>query len=176
MTSVGLDTGALNCLGRSVLCWLATADAEGRPNVSPKEVFCAVSPSEIRIANIASPRSRANITANPNVCLSAVDVFELRGFKITAHAHVVSASAPEFERLVKPLAEMAGPGFPIRDVFVLKPLRVSPIIAPSWRLFPDRTPAERRDATLAAYGVRDDDRSLRNIRAKPQHERHSDDP
>lgn len=24
----------------SVLCWLATVDADGQPNVSPKEIFC----------------------------------------------------------------------------------------------------------------------------------------
>jgi predicted pyridoxine 5'-phosphate oxidase superfamily flavin-nucleotide-binding protein len=26
---------------RTVLCWLATVDAHGQPNVSPKEVFAA---------------------------------------------------------------------------------------------------------------------------------------
>ncbi|WP_313952801.1 pyridoxamine 5'-phosphate oxidase family protein [Accumulibacter sp.] len=36
-----LTDDVLNYIKRSVLCWLATADADGAPNVSPKEVFCA---------------------------------------------------------------------------------------------------------------------------------------
>jgi uncharacterized protein len=27
-------------IGTSVLCWLATVDADGQPNVSPKEIIC----------------------------------------------------------------------------------------------------------------------------------------
>ncbi len=29
------------CLDEAVLCWVATADVEGQPNVSPKAVFAA---------------------------------------------------------------------------------------------------------------------------------------
>ena len=46
---------------RSVLCWLATVDADGQPNVSPKEIFCAIDDVTLLIAEIASPVSRRNI-------------------------------------------------------------------------------------------------------------------
>jgi predicted pyridoxine 5'-phosphate oxidase superfamily flavin-nucleotide-binding protein len=42
---------------RSVLCWLATADESGQPNVSPKEVFAVADDKHIVVANIASPGS-----------------------------------------------------------------------------------------------------------------------
>lgn len=45
----------------SILCWLATADSKGMPNVSPKEVFLPYGKEEIIIANIASPKSVKNI-------------------------------------------------------------------------------------------------------------------
>ena len=39
-------------LGGCVLCWLATADADGQPNVSPKEVFAVVDDQPLVIAHI----------------------------------------------------------------------------------------------------------------------------
>lgn len=155
MTPTTLDKQTLELLDRAVLCWLATADPEGFPNVSPKEIFCAASPSEILVANIASPKSRANIRSNPAVCLSVIDIFDQRGVKITATARIVSPDAPEFDRLAQPLIALAGPGFKIRDVFALSPVSVHPIIAPSWYIQPEVSDAARRHKALAAYGVVD---------------------
>jgi len=79
---------------RSVLCWLATVDATGAPNVSPKEVFDVVGDRRV-IANIASPRSSANIRVNPLVCVSLLDVFEQEGLRISGRASAQSSSAFE---------------------------------------------------------------------------------
>jgi hypothetical protein len=46
---------------RSVLCWLATVDEVGQPNVSPKEIFAGFDSNHLVIANIASPKSGRNI-------------------------------------------------------------------------------------------------------------------
>ena len=68
-----------NYIERSVLCWLATADAAGVPNVSPKEIFVPFGDDHLLIANIASPESVKNIRGNPHVCVSFVDVFVQKG-------------------------------------------------------------------------------------------------
>ncbi len=60
---------------RSVLCWLAKVDAEGQPNVSPKEVWAIADDQHVVVAHIASPISARNIAQHPQVCLSFVDVF-----------------------------------------------------------------------------------------------------
>jgi len=39
---------------RSVLCWLATVDAEGQPNVSPKEIWAIADDAHVVVANIAT--------------------------------------------------------------------------------------------------------------------------
>lgn len=62
-------------LGGCVLCWWATADEQGQPNVSPKEVFAVVDDQHLLIANIASPVSVRNIQHNPKVCVSIIDIF-----------------------------------------------------------------------------------------------------
>ena len=67
---------------RSVLCWLATVDATGQPNVSPKEVWAIADDRHVVVANIASPVSVRNIGQQPQVCLSFVDVLVQKGFKL----------------------------------------------------------------------------------------------
>jgi predicted pyridoxine 5'-phosphate oxidase superfamily flavin-nucleotide-binding protein len=54
---------------RSVLCWLATVDAEGQPNVSPKEVWAIADDQHVVVAHIASPISARNIAQLPQVCV-----------------------------------------------------------------------------------------------------------
>jgi predicted pyridoxine 5'-phosphate oxidase superfamily flavin-nucleotide-binding protein len=49
----------------SVLCWLATVDAAGVPNVSPKEIFDHYNDDRIIIADIASSNSVRNIQEHP---------------------------------------------------------------------------------------------------------------
>jgi hypothetical protein len=137
----------------SVLCWLATSDAAGRPNVSPKEIFATHSDSSLVIADIASPGSVANIRVNPQVCVSFVDVFRQRGFKVEGKAYLVERDDADFERVGAELLWMAGPDFPIRAVILVDVERVSRIWAPSYRLFPERTEAERMQAAYDTYGV-----------------------
>ena len=91
---------------RSVLCWLATCDADGQPNVSPKEMFAALDADRLVIANIQSPRSVRNLRANPRVCVSFVDVFRQRGYKVLGTAANVLKSDDRFESLAAPLVTM----------------------------------------------------------------------
>lgn len=139
---------------RSVLCWLATVDAQGWPSVSPKEVFAVVDHRHMAVANIASPGSSRNLRAQPRVCLSFIDVFLQKGFKVHALAHEVVPSDPAFESWVAPLREMAGDRFPIRSVFVLRVTAIERIVAPSYRLFPaETTEASQIQAALRTYQV-----------------------
>ena len=77
------------CLDQSVLCWVATSDSDGRPNVSPKEVFTSDG-DRILIAHIASPRTVRNIEVNPQVMVSVVDVFAQHGWQFSGQAHIAS--------------------------------------------------------------------------------------
>ena len=78
-----LSSEVQNSAAHSVLCWLATVDGNGQPNVSPKEIFAAFDTEHLVIANIASPSSVRNIEVNPLVCVSFIDVFVQKGFKVT---------------------------------------------------------------------------------------------
>ena len=143
----------LKYIERSVLCWLATANADGVPNVSPKEVFAAHGDDCLLIANIASPESVRNIRTNPAVCASFVDVFVQKGYKLRGLAEVVVQSDPRYEELLVPLLEITKGAFPIHSVIAIKATEVLPIVAPSYRLIAGTTELSQVEAALRTYGV-----------------------
>lgn len=140
---------------RSVLCWLATADAHGEPNVSPKEIFACVLPDQLLIAHIASPVSVRNVRANPQVCVSFIDVFTQKGYKLKGLARVIDKADAEFASIAAPLVAMAGERFPIHAVIAVQVKTASEIVAPSYRLYPDATTeASQKASAMQTYGVR----------------------
>ena len=143
-----------DCAGRATLCWLATVDATGHPNVSPKEVFAVFDAQHLVIAHIASPTSVRNIRVNDRVCVSFIDVFVQKGWKVSGSACLLGRDDAEYAHWVAPLRQMAGPRFPIHGVIVVQAQSVEPIIAPSYRLYPqETTEASQVAAALRTYRV-----------------------
>lgn len=140
---------------RSVLCWLATVDAKGQPNVSPKEVWAIFDEGHVVVAHIASPQTVRNIAQQPQVCLSFVDVFVQKGFKLQGAARVVPAQASDFAPWAAPLVPMVAGRFVIQSVLVIRVDRVEPIVAPSYRFYPDETTeASQVQAAMRAYRLK----------------------
>jgi predicted pyridoxine 5'-phosphate oxidase superfamily flavin-nucleotide-binding protein len=148
-----LTDDVLDYLNRSVLCWLATADADGTPNVSPKEVFCAFGRDSILIANIASPGSVRNILINPRVCLSFVDVFVQKGYKLRGHAAVVTSKATRYHELLPTLTDITKGAFSIPSIVAMQVTAVEPIVAPGYRLISGTTEASQIASAMKTYGV-----------------------
>lgn len=143
-------------IDESVLCWLATVDGEGAPNVSPKEMFCAFGERHVVIANIMSAGSARNLRGNPQVCVSFVEVFKQKGFKLRGTARYLKASDADFEERARPLRKMAGERFPFKTLFEIEVTAVEPIVAPSYRLYPDEvTERSQTQSGLATYRVRE---------------------
>lgn len=139
-----LDPNIRKFLDQSVLCWLATASKDGQPNVSPKEAFCAFGQEEIIIANIASPKTRKNILANPLVCVSFIDVLVQKGYQLKGIATCVEAKDPEFNEMEKVLQETLCGKFPFKSVFKIFINSAKPIIAPSYLLYPESTSEQQQ--------------------------------
>ncbi|UXS38591.1 pyridoxamine 5'-phosphate oxidase family protein [Agrobacterium tumefaciens] len=137
----------------SVLCWLATVDDDGTPSVTPKEIFTGYGEDHLVIADIASSHSVSNAIARPKVCVSFVDVFRQRGFKLAGPAAILAPGDTDFDAFSADLRRMAGDDFPIRNVIAVKIESVSRIWAPSYRLFPERSETERMQSAYETYGV-----------------------
>ena len=137
-----------------MLCWLGTADGDGQPNVSPKEVFAFVDERHLVIAHIASPISVRNIQQNPKVCVSLIDIFVQKGWKLMGHAQYVNARDEAFHAHAKPLLAMVGDLFKIQGVMVVEVVQAHPIVAPSYRFYPDSTTESgQMQAAMKVYGV-----------------------
>jgi predicted pyridoxine 5'-phosphate oxidase superfamily flavin-nucleotide-binding protein len=145
-----LNDAVREAASRSVLCWLATVDAEGHPNVSPKEIWAIADEQHVVVAHIASPVSARNIAHHPQVCLSFVDVFVQKGFKLMGMAREVRAADAEFATWAEPLLAMVGQRFTIHSVWVIQVQSVSAILAPSYRFYPNET----TEASQVASGMR----------------------
>jgi hypothetical protein len=154
MGQARLTAAAKTDIDNSVLCWLATIDEDGVPNVSPKEIFTYQGDDRIIIADIASPKSVANVRSRPPVCVSFVDVFRQRGFKVKGHATVMAADDPRYPEAVENLGLLAGSEYKIRSVIAVTVERVSRLWAPSYLVYPDRTDRERLETGYRTYGVK----------------------
>jgi len=150
-----LKRETLSSARKSVLCWLATADAYGQPNVSPKEIFLIHDNAHLLIANIASPTSVRNIEVNPQVCVSFIEIFVQKGFKVLGTARNVYRRDTDYAHWAAPLQSMAGSRFPIRSVIVVSVATCEPILAPSYQLYASETTEQAQVASaMQAYGVK----------------------
>lgn len=149
-----LSPEILHTASRSVLCWLATVSPDGRPNVSPKEIWAVADDSHLVIANIASPTSVRNVRHSMQACVSFIDVFVQKGFKLTGEAVNFERTHPSFQRWAAPLLSKAEPRFTVRSVIVVRVEAVEPILAPSYRLYPEETTEAGQIASAhETYGV-----------------------
>ncbi|MBQ4836592.1 pyridoxamine 5'-phosphate oxidase family protein [Pseudoalteromonas luteoviolacea] len=137
----------------SVLCWLATVDEDGCPSVSPKEVFICNSDTEILIANIASANSVKNIKSNDNVCVSFVDVFKQKGFQLYGKATYIAKNSDSFEAAFGSIKPLTGDKYPVAGVIRITVLKAKPIVAPSYKLFPNITEEQQIESAKKTYGV-----------------------
>ena len=131
---MNLSDDVLKYLDASVLCWLATVDKSGQPNVSPKEIF-AVRNDKLLIANIASPGSVRNIEENPKVCVSFIDFLVQKGYQLKGHALVLQPS--DFREVHSFIQIRAGDKYKVLSVISIEVEKVKPIIAPSYLFYPD---------------------------------------
>ena len=149
-----LNNEIKNYIDKSVLCWLATSDSENTPNVSPKEMFTYFGDHTLLIAHLASPNSINNIKNNPKVCVSFVDIFIQKGFKIKGVAKLIDKHDNEFSEKVKPLTDLFSDNFPVKAVIEIDIKKIEQIQAPSYFLHPDTTEKSQVESAMITYKVK----------------------
>jgi len=135
---------------KSILCWLATASADGIPNVSPKEIFCW-SEGYFLIANIASPGSMKNIKQNNKVCISFIDILEQKGYQLKGEAELIDSKNEQFQKFSTPLKNIAGEKYPFHSLIKIEINSAKPILAPSYLLYPDMPVSDKINAAKKQY-------------------------
>ena len=91
---------------------IATASKEGKPNVSPKGSFRVLDDEHVVFANIASPRTLANLKENPQLTAVIFDRSTRKGCRIWGKAEILD-SGDLFDSLS---AEFAPEGMRVKNV------------------------------------------------------------
>lgn len=142
------------CIEDSVLCWLATINEYNVPNVSPKEMFTYFNDNILLIANIASPQSSKNIKINPSVCVSFINIFIQKGYKVIGKASIINESDDTFFVYKNRITGLYGNEFKIIEIFEVSILRISDILAPSYIIKKDITEEEQIKSAYKIYGIK----------------------
>src|ERR1041384_288337 len=85
-------------LDEQQLGFVATVRPDGTPNLSPKGTTAAWDDDHIVFADICSPQTVANLTANPAVEINVVDPIVRKGFRFRGTAEVIGRG-PRFDEI-----------------------------------------------------------------------------
>lgn len=149
---MNIDEEIKKSIQKSVLCWLATANNKGIPNVSPKEIFTCYK-DKIIVANIASPQTIRNIKENENVCISFIDILVQKGFQLKGFARIITSSDLEFTNMKPILNKMTEGKFPFSTITEITIKEVKKIIAPKYILYPETTEEEQIVSAKKTYNL-----------------------
>ena len=141
-------------IDKSVLCWLATTNEQNEPNVSPKEMFTLYDDKTLLIANIASPNTIQNIKTNSKVCVSFLDIFVQKGFKLKGVAKVIDKTNIDYDEKLKLLTNLFTDKFPIKSIIEIDLKTVDKIVAPSYYMYPETTEKSQIESAMMTYKVK----------------------
>lgn len=121
---------------------VATVCADGTPNLSPKGTTAVWDGDHLVFADIASPRSVANLRRKPAVEINVVDPIARKGYRFKGTA----TDLAEGERLAAILAwyRRRGIATPIRAVVLVRVERAQPLITPAYDGGATETEARQR--------------------------------
>ena len=126
-----LTTDMKRVIGEQKLGFVATMNADGTPNLSPKGTMQVLDDEQIVFADIRSPGTMANISRNPAMEINFVDPFSRKGYRFKGTARVVIKGAPEFAGLIArcPVSMLADR---YRAFVVLQVAQAGPLISPAY--------------------------------------------
>jgi len=86
------------------LCYVATASADGLPNVSPKGSITVLDDEHLAFADIMSPGTRKNLAENPRVAVFVCKPEKFQGFQFKGTAEV-SSEGELYDALARTIKE-----------------------------------------------------------------------
>ena len=84
------------------MAWVATADAIGTPNATPKGSAKVIDDEHLIFADLFSRKTRENLMVNPQVSITVADLETAEGYQIKGSAELVE-SGPLFEQMAEGL-------------------------------------------------------------------------
>ena len=113
------------------LGFVATVNADGTPNLSPKGTMQVLDDEHIIFADIRSPGTMANLARQPVLEINFVDPFSRKGYRFKGRARVVARQTPEFAELAARYpASMLSDRY--RAFVVMQVTQAAPLVSPAY--------------------------------------------
>ena len=126
-------TDAMKALVRDhTLGFVATVNADGTPNLSPKGTMAVIDDDRIGFGEIRSPGTRANIATRPAVELNFVDVFSRKGYRFKGKARFHAKGSGEYARLLPAFAKWSDLHARFNGIVAVALGRAQPITSPAY--------------------------------------------
>ena len=154
-----IPEAARACVARYPLCFVASINEDGSPNLSPKGTIRVWDASHLVFAQIASPQTAANVKRDDRVEVNVVDHFARRGWRFRGRA-VVTDDAAIVEALRQ---EYPDEPYPFTEAVMIRVEDAREVISPSYSL--GYTEDELREQMRARADTQTVESGLLGVRA-----------
>lgn len=137
----------------TMLCFAATINEDGSPNLSPKSSLRVHGSKHLLFANMASPGTVANLRRDARIELNCVDIFSRRGYRFTGKAELFSDGEELYEALRADVAAEHGEKLPVYHAVLIEVSAAAPVISPAYTFIEGVTEEVLRNAYYCKYGV-----------------------
>lgn len=148
-----LDDDMRQMVAGTILCFVATVNEDGSPNLSPKSSLRVHDDTHLMFANMASPGTVRNLRRDPRVELNCVDIFSRRGYRFIGQATVHSGDDPLYLSLKTDVAAEHGAAIPVHDAVLVEILAATAVISPAYTFIDGVTEDVLRTAYFGKYNV-----------------------
>jgi len=139
----------------SRMCFVATVNEDGTPNLSPKGSLAVYDDNHLVFANIASPDTVANLKRLPVIEINVVDIFLRRGYRFKGTVELMLEGTKEYKSVAEPLWEENGDTYPVFEVIKVLVEQAREVKSPAYTFGEGITEEILKDAFLKKYGVQD---------------------
>ena len=137
----------------TMLCFAATINKDGSPNLSPKSSLRVHDDTHLLFANMASPGTVENLRRDPRIELNCVDIFSRRGYRFSGKAHLYSDDDRIYQMLRADVASEHGDQIPVHDAVLVELKGVASVVSPAYTFVDGVTEPALRKAYFGKYGV-----------------------
>ena len=138
----------------TMLCFAATVNKDGSPNLSPKSSLRVYDDSHLLFANIASPQTLTNLQRDARIELNCIDIFSRKGYRFAGTAELFSKDDALYTALRADIAAEHGESLPVHHAVLIEVLFASPVISPAYTFVEGVTEEVLRAAYHDKYGVK----------------------
>lgn len=131
---------------KAKLCFVATVNPDGSPNLSPKASLDVWDEYHVIFAHIESFNTVENLKINTKIAINVVDFFRRKGFCIEGEGALFQHGTPEYDYVAKLLWKNHGSQYPVHCVVKVKVDTVKSLKSPAYKYDEKAT-----EDTLATY-------------------------